>query len=135
MSNYLTHILKAFASNKDFLISEALESDRSATLSAKLLQFMLDLRVNLALVPTTYGGSGFGPSQEFSLIAGAAQLGGVIGWNVFQLCGNVGRVLSFLPPNSVRQLLKTTEDKIVVNRKSAKTQARVCFPHPHRRVV
>ena len=112
-------------SRSDWIRGEIVESNRIARPSDALLEYLLDRRTNLALVPQCYGGLHLDFLGEFSLIFEATRIDSTFGWIVFQLIGNPGRVLSFFSDSTVRNLLAQTDGRVVITYQNDASKARV----------
>lgn len=79
-----------------------------------LVSFLLDLKINVALLPKKYGGLEFGLIDEMKLIQHSAEIDPALGFIVFQMCGNTGRIFSYLPEDMIRILLEETRNQIII---------------------
>lgn len=117
-------LTEAFRKDREWILTEIDASDRARGPTDLLMRYLLEKRVNLALVPTAYGGLGLGFIGEFDVIAEATRLSGTFGWIVFQLLGNPGRVLSFFSPEVVRRILSSVNGDLVISYQNDPTKAR-----------
>lgn len=109
----LNTIISNLNNHKTFIKEEIYKSSTSHAPTKKLIDFLFELKINLALVPQKFGGLGFDLFEEYVLIKESAQINPSFGFIVFQLCGNVGRVLSFLTDNEIISLIKKHDSRII----------------------
>jgi len=113
-SPYLpTELIMALEQNKTFLLQEIRNSEKENQPAHALMAFLLEHKIHLALVPNEYGGFGLGPVGEMQLIRAATKLDPSLGWIIFQLCGNVGRVLSFSKDSDIKHLMAEQNGHLV----------------------
>ncbi|MBD2303677.1 hypothetical protein [Nostoc sp. FACHB-190] len=110
----LSKILATMTDAQAWLRKELNESRKNEQPTQALMKFLVDQKINLALVPEKYGGLEFDLIQEMWLIKYATKLDPALGFIVFQLCGNVGRVLSFLSDTSIMNLLEETKSRLIL---------------------
>jgi hypothetical protein len=114
-STELAGLLDKLAAAEGWLRDQVAVSAAREAPAEPLMDFLLDLRVNRALVPASLSGLGLDYRGELRMIRAAAAIEPVLGWIVFQLCGNVGRVLSWLDDDTARALLDEASGRIVLS--------------------
>jgi hypothetical protein len=105
MSDALRSIIAEMTGDTVFLREQTTLSNNIGQPTELLVSYLMNKKIHLALVPHSFGGFGFDLQEEFQLILAASKISGTLGWIVFQLCGNLGRVFSFFPDSVIRGLL------------------------------
>lgn len=112
-------------SNATWIREEIKASNSIGYPTRALLDFLLERRINLALVPEYYCGLHFDFCGEFLLISEATRIDSTFGWIVFQLIGNPGRILSFLDDHIVKALLDDTSGRVIFTYQNDPSKAEV----------
>lgn len=102
-----------FAKDKGKLLDH-LDESSGHDINPAIFSYLLDQRVNYSLVPHALGGEGFGYLEEFKLIKSGAEVEPRFGWLVFQMAGNVSRILSIVGMKKGQSLIESYGKNLVV---------------------
>ena len=118
-------VIAELRSNATWIREEIEASNSIGCPTRALLDFLLERRINLALVPEYYDGLHFDFCGEFLLISEATRIDSTFGWIVFQLIGNPGRISSFLDDRIVKALLDDTGGRVIFTYQNDPSKAKV----------